>query len=362
MPTKQNGGISAQIWGNSLGASTWRAFGNPRCHPQVVTFPRQGSPFMRKSLQMVLGLSAFVAFAGMASAQTKICLDPGHGGSDPGAVGGGQEEEANVLDTSVKLKAWLDLDTAQTGGGGTWSVIRTRTSDVDVSLSARTTYANSNSAARFMSIHNNAAASTAATGIETYSVSSTGTGADLRNKVQAEAVAMWPLTNRGNKTANFYVIVNTSMPAELHEMAFITNTGDRVYLGSSANRDNHAKAEMWGLQVHYGLAKYTPTTVVEVIGDNGTAAWSASASWLASTSTAGYYGSNYHYRATEAISDAATWTVSLPSAGSYTVAARWTAGTNRAASAPYIVYHTGGSSTVNVNQQANNGVWTNLGT
>jgi N-acetylmuramoyl-L-alanine amidase len=318
---------------------------------------------MRKSLQMILGLTATLAFtAGMASAQTKICIDPGHGGSDPGAVGGGQEEQANVLDTSNRLKAWLDLDTAQSGGGGSWSVFRTRTADVDVSLSGRTTYANNNAVARFMSIHNNAAAATSAAGIETFSVSSTGTGADLRAKVQEEAVAMWPLTNRGNKTANFYVLVNTSMPAELHEMAFITNTGDRTYLGSTTNRDNHAKSEMWGLQRHYGLAKYTPTTVVEVIADNGTAAWSASASWLASTSTSGYYGANYHYRNTAALSDSATWTANLPSAGSYAVAARWTAGTNRAASAPYIVTHTGGNTTVNANQQANNGVWMGLGT
>jgi hypothetical protein len=213
-----------------------------------------------------------------------------------------------------------------------------------------------------MSIHNNAAAATSATGIETFSVSNSGSGADLRNKVREEAVALWPLANRGSKTANFYVLVNTSMPAELHEMAFITNSGDRVYLGSSSHRDNHAKSEMWGLQRHYGLAKFTPTTAVIVYGDNGTGAWSASGSWLASTSTSGYYGSNYHYRSTAAVSDAATWTVSLPSSGSYAVAARWTAGTNRAASAPYIVTHTGGNTTVNANQQANNGVWMGLGT
>jgi len=316
---------------------------------------------MRNSLRFLLGLTACIGFAGMASAQTKICIDPGHGGSDPGAVGGGQQEAANVLDTSLKFRTWLNADTAATGGGGSWSVFMTRTTDVDVSLAGRTTYANNNAVARFMSIHNNAAAATSATGIETYSVSSTGTSADLRNKVQEEAIAMWPLTNRGNKTANFYVIVNTSMPAELHEMAFITNTGDRAYLGSATQRDNHAKSEMWALQRHYGLAKFTPSSTVEVIADNGTAAWSASTNWLTSTSNPGYYGSNYHYRSTAAISDSATWTVSLPSSGNWRVDARWTSGTNRAATAPYIVNHTGGSTTVNMNQQADNGVWKSLG-
>jgi N-acetylmuramoyl-L-alanine amidase len=308
--------------------------------------------------------AALVLLSGVASAQTKICIDPGHGGSDPGAVGGGQTEAANVLDTANRFKAWLDLDTAATAGGGSWNVIRTRTSDSTVELGTRTSFANNNSAARFMSIHNNAASATSATGIETFCAPSLGTSGDLRNKVQEEAIAMWPLTNRGNKTANFFVLVNTSMPAELHEMGFITNSGDRVYLGSGTNRDNHAKSEMFAIQRHYGFAKYTPTASapVEVIGDNGTSAWTASTSWFPGTSIAGYYGANYHARATASASDAATWTVNLPSAGSYAVHVRWTAATNRSTTAPYIVTHTGGTTTVNANQQLNNGVWMGLGT
>src|SRR5690606_16864076 len=120
---------------------------------------------------------------------------------------------SNVLTTSTRLKNWLDLDTTDTGGGGSWNVIRTRTSDVYVSLSGRTTYANSNSAARFMSIHNNAFSSTSANGIETFCYTSGSSNSfDIRNKVYEEATAMWPLTKRGAKTANFYVIRYTNMP------------------------------------------------------------------------------------------------------------------------------------------------------
>jgi len=315
---------------------------------------------IRRNAFASMALGALIALAVPASAQTKICIDPGHGGSDPGAVGGGQEEAANVLDTGLKLRTWLNSDTADTAGGGSWSVFMTRTTDTSVSLSGRTTYANNNGVARFMSIHNNAATSTAATGIETFSVSSTGTAADLRNKVQQEAVALWPLANRGNKTANFYVIVNTSMPAELHEMAFITNTGDRGYLGSATHRNNHAKSEMWALQRHYGLAKYTPSSGVTVIQDNSGANFSASANWTVSAS-AGYYGSNSLVRPTAALSDPATWTVNLPSSGTYAVSAWWVAGTNRPASAPYQVIHTGGTTTVNKNQQTGGSSWQSLG-
>jgi N-acetylmuramoyl-L-alanine amidase len=316
-----------------------------------------------KALKVLVGMAAITALtAGAAFAQPKICIDPGHGGTDPGAVGGGQTEAANVLDTGNRFKAWLDLDTTDTAGGHSWTVLRTRSTDTTVSLSGRTTYANDNGAARFMSIHNNAATSTAATGIETFCAPSLGTSGDLRNKVQEEAVGVWPLTNRGNKTANYYVLVYTSMPAELHEMGFITNSGDRDYLGSATQRDLHAKSELWAIQRHYGYAKYTPSAASTVIiADNGTSAWSASSNWIASTSVPGYYGSNYHYRNTQAVSDAAVWTVNVPTAGTYRVDARWTAGSNRAPSAPYIIAHSGGNTTVNVNQQLNNNTWVSLG-
>jgi N-acetylmuramoyl-L-alanine amidase len=316
---------------------------------------------------MALGrISAVAALALLCTssvmAQTKICIDPGHGGSDPGAVGGGQTEQANVLDTGLRFRTWLNTDTADTAGGGSWNVLMTRTTDVDVSLAGRTTFANSNSAARFLSIHNNAASATSANGIETFCWGSgSATSFDLRNKVQEEAILAWPLTNRGNKTANFYVIVNTNMPAELHEMGFITNTADRAYLGSATQRDLHARSEMYAVQRNLGLAKYTPSTAVVVTADNVAGSFTASTAWFPGTSIAGYIGANYSARATESISDPATWNLSLPSAGTYRVDAIWTAATNRAAAAPYQVIHTGGTTTVNKNQQATGGSWQSLG-
>jgi len=101
---------------------------------------------------------------------------------------------------------------------------------------------------------------------------------------------------------------------------------------------------------------------VTVVVDNTDAGFSASSNWFASTSVSGYYGTNYHARATAAVSDPAKWTVTLPSDGTYAVYAWWTAGTNRAPSAPYIITHAGGNATVNVNQQANGGKWNLLGT
>ncbi|MEO8377339.1 MAG: N-acetylmuramoyl-L-alanine amidase [Candidatus Sumerlaeota bacterium] len=299
----------------------------------------------------------------MAPAVTgKICVDPGHGGTDSGAVGNGQTEKGNVLATALKFKTWLDTDTADAGGGGSWTVIMTRSTDVFVELSGRTSFANSNGANRFMSIHNNGF-NTTAHGIETFAYTSgSSTSFDLRNKVHEEAIAAWPLTDRGNKTADFYVIKNTSMPAELHECAFVDNAGDSAYTGSSTQQDIQAKSELWGLQRHYGLTKYTPSTAVVVVADNDTAAWSASANWTASTSSTEYYGANYRVRPTASASDAAQWTVSLPSSGNYKVEAWWSDGSNRASAAPYIVDASSGSVTVPKDQTVNGGSWQNLGT
>lgn len=105
-----------------------------------------------------------------------------------------------------------------------------------------------------------------------------------------------------------------------------------------------------------------PQDPVSVIADNVGGAFTASANWVASTSNTGYYGANYHVRATASVSDPAAWTVNLPQAGSYKVYARWTSGTNRATVAPYQIVHSGGTTTVNVNQQTNNGTWVLLGT
>ena len=99
----------------------------------------------------------------------------------------------------------------------------------------------------------------------------------------------------------------------------------------------------------------------DVVVDNTDTGFTASANWTASTSPTGYLGSNYRLRNTASVSDAASWTATLPTSGSYTVYARWTAATGRATSAPFIVTHAGGNTTVNANQTTNNGTWVSLG-
>jgi N-acetylmuramoyl-L-alanine amidase len=194
----------------------------------------------------------------LSAAQPRIVIDPGHGGTDPGGVGNGLQEKNVVLDTAKRFRSLVDRDTADTRGGGRWVTLMTRTTDVFVSLSARTTFSNNQDADRFMSIHSNAFSDPAAHGTETFSFFDTGTGASLRNLVQSEMIAAWGLTNRGVKTANFAVLRDTVAPAELHELAFITNATDVTHLASATERQKAAVAHLRALQRHFGITPFLP--------------------------------------------------------------------------------------------------------
>ncbi|MDB6027417.1 MAG: hypothetical protein JWM68_3640 [Verrucomicrobiales bacterium] len=104
------------------------------------------------------------------------------------------------------------------------------------------------------------------------------------------------------------------------------------------------------------------TVKITAIVDNSDAGFTASASWTTSTSATDKYGTNYRFRNVAAVSDPVTWTVNLANAGTYTIYAWWSEGVNRSLTAPYIVAHSAGSTTVNKNQQTNGGGWRSLGT
>lgn len=108
-------------------------------------------------------------------------------------------------------------------------------------------------------------------------------------------------------------------------------------------------------------ARINPT-VSSVTVDNHQSGFSASANWATTTLSGQNLGSNYRWRSTTAVSDAATWTGNLPTSGAWRVDAWWIEGANRSLEAPYIVHHNGGSSVVKRNQQQNGGQWNSLGT
>jgi RHS repeat-associated protein len=62
-----------------------------------------------------------------------------------------------------------------------------------------------------------------------------------------------------------------------------------------------------------------------------------------------------------ALPNTATWTLTIPSDGNYTIYAKWTAGSNRASNATYTITHAAGDTTLTQNQQLNGGKWNDLG-
>lgn len=213
--------------------------------------PSSGETAPPRSAQPSAPRSAF-------GAPHRICIDPGHGGADPGAVGNGLFEEAVVLDVALRLRDLLDLDSADPLGGSSWTLLLTRSTDASVSLAQRCDLANAFGADRFVSIHANAFSDPQANGTETYSYLNGTTAAALRERIQARMLQAWNTTDRGVKTAGFYVLVNTAMPATLSELAFISNPSDAQLLGSSLARANAARAHLYALQEHFGATPHAP--------------------------------------------------------------------------------------------------------
>lgn len=206
---------------------------------------------------MIHQLVAALALASPSWADPSVCIDPGHGGSDPGAVANGMYESDLNLEAGLAFRDWLELDSSDGGGGGSWEVHVTRETDVEVSLSSRCDYANSLGVDYFMSIHANAGGGD---GTETYAYSS-GTEADqLAHKVQEEVLDHLGTRDRGVKYESFYVLVNTNMPADLNEMAFMdTWSGNAELLSEPANLDAVGLAHLHAIQRHTGLSAYTPS-------------------------------------------------------------------------------------------------------
>jgi N-acetylmuramoyl-L-alanine amidase len=207
---------------------------------------------------------------------SRVVIDAGHGGHDPGAHGNGINEADLVLDVALRLRKLL---TEQAGV----DVVMTRDSDVFIPLEERTSIANRESADLFLSIHANASRDTKARGIETYFLNfasnpeaaavaareNTTSGKTmhslpeivraitLNNKIDESrdfaelvqkamvkklAVKNAELKDLGVKQAPFVVLIGAGMPSVLAEISFVTHRQEGQLLKTSAYRDQIAEA------------------------------------------------------------------------------------------------------------------------
>ncbi len=171
----------------------------------------------RNGWKIALVALALVAGLGWTSGVhgVSVCLDPGHGGSDPGALGIYYEEADANLDVSWETRNYLEQVSGVVVG-------MTRETDISLTLADRCAFANSGGYDRFMCQHHNAF-NTTVQGTETYCHNDSlgGPSQDLRDEVHPEIIWAFGYNDRGTKTADFYVLRNTNMPSILGEGSFI---------------------------------------------------------------------------------------------------------------------------------------------
>ncbi len=103
---------------------------------------------------------------------------------------------------------------------------------------------------------------------------------------------------------------------------------------------------------------YATGTSTNVVDDADTNGVTIVGSWVSSTATSGYYGSDYlHDNNTNKGLDSITFTPNLSQTRTYQVMARWTANANRATNVPYDIIYPGGTNTVFVDQTTQGGQW-----
>jgi N-acetylmuramoyl-L-alanine amidase len=232
-----------------------------------------------------------------------VVIDPGHGGTETGAIGpsGVQEKELTLA-----LARDLADRLAQIG----LRVVLTRTEDANVPLDSRTPIANQNKGDLFISIHLNSSLGSGAYGTETYILSTEATDAraarsasdentgsagappapgdtppaadpqameDLQlilwdlaqthhlaesqrfaNMVQGELNQALQLRDRGVKQAPFRVLMGANMPAVLVELGFISNPDEEKKLQDAEYRSSLIQALVRSVQRYKALVENRP--------------------------------------------------------------------------------------------------------
>jgi N-acetylmuramoyl-L-alanine amidase len=256
------------------------AIAAPPAPPPAVVAPDPAAP----AVPLSNGAGGFSLSRQLGLGVSRIVIDPGHGGHDPGASGHGLKEADLTLDIALRLEKLLQEE-------GGIEVALTRRSHVYVPLEERTAIANRESADLFLSIHANASRNSAAHGVETYYLSFASTpdaeavaarensaseramhslpdiikaialnnkldeSRDLATMVQESMVTRLRRSNRnmrnlGVKKAPFVVLIGAGMPSVLAEISFLTNRQEAQLLKTSAYKQRIAEA------LHDAVMKY----------------------------------------------------------------------------------------------------------
>jgi N-acetylmuramoyl-L-alanine amidase len=185
-----------------------------------------------------------------------VALDPGHGGSDPGAIGlNGTQEKTITLAIAKNVKALLEKAGAK--------VVMTRQDDRDVcapnasavdELEARAKVANTNKADVFVSIHINSFSGRSVGGASSYYYEKTSYDSILASSLQEALINVSGFNDRGTNAARFYVMTHSVMPASLIELGFISNPNEERLLNSPQFQQKLAQGIVNGIENFFAQA------------------------------------------------------------------------------------------------------------
>ncbi len=156
---------------------------------------------------------------------TKIVVDAGHGGSNPGAVYQGRRESDDALRLAMAVGKILEANGLD--------VSYTRTSDVTQSVGQKAAIANEEGADLFVSIHRNAGQYPGQyNGVQTLIFDDSGIKKEIAERIDANLAALGFRDIGISLRPNLVVLNSTQMPALLVEAGFIDSDKDNQLFDS----------------------------------------------------------------------------------------------------------------------------------
>lgn len=169
-----------------------------------------------------------------------IVIDAGHGGHDPGAISaGGLQEKSINLEVALKVASLLE----QRGV----NVVMTRQDDRFIELEERAEIANRRNANLFVSIHSDSNPDRGRQGFTVYVARAASSNAYKVAGDIDQAMSAAGSDSHGIREADYKVLVNTSCPAVLVEIGYLSNSQDASRLRDPTYQNRLAQAIVNGI-------------------------------------------------------------------------------------------------------------------
>lgn len=188
----------------------------------------------------------------------KIAVDEGHWGYDSGAVGPTGLREADVTadivsDATLGDDNGVNVAELLRAAGHEVLVIKSSgAGSLNEDLAQRVNQANAWGADLYVSVHVNCCDSSQPSYVSTWIYGTGGEAERAAKLVQPRLVKATGAPDGGIRTANFYVLRKTIMPAFLVECMFISNPDQEGKLKTEAMRDACARAIVAGVLEYFG--------------------------------------------------------------------------------------------------------------